>query len=115
VERYIHTNDAGTFTASPTPQEAPPEETVELSDGTEATLRYMEHTMEGGNYGPLWEGSFEKQEYYYTLPDHSGEGVWSGCFDVSLGSTDPCLPLSNPTTARLCLPRKSPDLIVSIN
>ncbi len=27
----------------------------------------MEPTMEGGNYGPFWEGSFEKQGYTYTL------------------------------------------------
>jgi hypothetical protein len=37
----------------------------------------MEPTMEEGNYGPFWEGSFEKQGYTYTLnvpsPDTSGE------------------------------------------
>jgi hypothetical protein len=27
----------------------------------------MEPTMEGGNNGPFWEGSFEKQGYTYTL------------------------------------------------
>jgi len=65
--------DAGTLTVSPEPQEtsayleAPHEETVELPDGTEAKLRCMEPTMEGGNYGPFWEGSFEKQGYTFTL------------------------------------------------
>jgi hypothetical protein len=39
---------------------------VELPDGTEAKLRYMEPTLEG-NYGPYWEGSFEKQGYTYML------------------------------------------------
>ena len=34
-----------------------------------------------------------------------------GCFDVSLGSTEPCLPLSNLTSARLCLCLKSPDRV----
>lgn len=82
VERYIHANDAGTLTASPEPQEtseyfeATSEETVELPDGTEAKLRYMEPTLEG-NYGPYWEGSFEKQGYTYTLSvplaDSSGD------------------------------------------
>lgn len=52
---------------------------MELADGTEATLRYMEPTMEGGNYGPFWEGSFEKPEYFYTLvvplADPSGDVV----------------------------------------
>lgn len=73
VERYVHTNDAGTLTASPESGdtseyfEATREETVELPDGTEAKLRYMEPTMEGGSYGPFWEGSFEKQGYTYTL------------------------------------------------
>jgi hypothetical protein len=83
VERYVHTNDAGTFTVSPEPQEgseyfeATQEETMELPDGTEATPKYMEPTMEGGNYDPFWEDSFEKQEYYHTLPvplaDPSGD------------------------------------------
>ena len=40
---------------------------MKLSGGTEATLRYMEPTMEGGGYDPYWEGSFEKQEYFYIL------------------------------------------------
>jgi hypothetical protein len=37
----------------------------------------MEPTMEGGNNGPFWEGSFEKQGYTYTLnvllADSSGD------------------------------------------
>jgi hypothetical protein len=83
VESYVHANDAGTLTASPEPQEtseyfeATREETVELPDGTEATLRYMKPAIEGGNYGPFWEGTFEKQGYTYTLSvplaDSSGD------------------------------------------
>jgi hypothetical protein len=75
VESYVHANDAGTLTAAPEPQdtaseyfEATSEETVELSDGTEATLSYME-PKEGVviNQGPFWEGSFEREGYTYTL------------------------------------------------
>jgi hypothetical protein len=40
---------------------------AKLPNGTAAELRYMEPTMDGGSYGPFWEGSFEKQEYVYTL------------------------------------------------
>jgi hypothetical protein len=72
VESYGHANDAGTLTAAPEPPdmaseifEATSEETVELPDGTEATLRYMEPT-EVVNQGPFWEGSFEKDGYTYT-------------------------------------------------
>jgi hypothetical protein len=73
VERHVHANDAGTLTASSESGEtleyfeATRKETVKLPDGTEAKLRYMEPTMEGGSYGPFWEGSFEKQGYTYTL------------------------------------------------
>ena len=51
VQRFVHTNDAGTFSASPEPQEASEyfettrEEAVELPYDTEAKLRYMEPTM----------------------------------------------------------------------
>jgi hypothetical protein len=75
--------DAGTLPASPESGEtseyfkATREETVELPDGTEAKLRYMEPTLEGGSYGPFWEGSFETQGYTYTLnvllADSSGD------------------------------------------
>ena len=83
VETYVHANDAGTLVASPESVEtseyfeATREETVELPDSTEAKLKYMEPTMEGGNYGPFWEGSFEKKGYTYTLSvplaDSSGD------------------------------------------
>jgi hypothetical protein len=65
--------DAGPLTASPESGEtseyfeATREETVELPDGIEAKLRYMEPTMKGGSYGPFWESSFEKQGYTYAL------------------------------------------------
>jgi hypothetical protein len=38
-----------------------------------------------------------------------------GCVEVPLASTEPCVPLSNPTSAHICLHLKSPDLIVTIN
>ncbi len=48
VESYVHANDVGTLVAAPEPPyeasevfEATSEETVELGDGTGATLRYM--------------------------------------------------------------------------
>ncbi len=75
VESYVHADDAGTLTAAPEPPdsaseyfEATSEETVELPDGTEATLRHME-PKEGEmvNQGPFWEGSFERGGYAYTL------------------------------------------------
>lgn len=85
VESYVHANDAGTLTAAPEPPdtaseyfEATSAETLELSDGTQATLRYME-PKEGVmvNQGPFWEGSFEREGYTYTLrvplQDPSGE------------------------------------------
>ena len=84
VETFVHANSVGTFTASPQPNNANSEffeatstRTVELPDGTEATLRYMEPTMEGGNQGPFWEGRFERDGYHYNLMvpinDPSGE------------------------------------------
>jgi hypothetical protein len=51
VQRFVHTSDAGTFSASPEPQEASEyfettrEEAVELPYDTEARLRYVEPTM----------------------------------------------------------------------
>jgi hypothetical protein len=85
VESYVHANDAGTIVAAPEPPYAPSEvfeatkeEAVELPDGTEANLRYME-PKEGElvNQGPFWEGSFEREGYNYVLrvplADPSGE------------------------------------------
>ena len=46
---------------------------VELPDGTEAELRYMEPVGEVVNYGPRWEGTFDKDGYSYTL-EMSGYG-----------------------------------------
>jgi hypothetical protein len=42
-------------------------ENVRLPDGTEAQLRYMEPVGEVANYGPQWEGTFNKDGYTYTL------------------------------------------------
>lgn len=85
VESYVHANDVGTLVAAPEPPyeaseffEATSEEAVELPDGTEATLSYME-PKEGAmvNQGPFWEGSFEREGYTYVLraplDDPSGE------------------------------------------
>ncbi len=84
TESYVHANDVGTLTAAPAPGveasqyfDATSTETVELADGTEASLRYMEPNIEGGNQGPFWEGKFDKDGYTYTLRiplnDPSGE------------------------------------------
>jgi hypothetical protein len=47
------------------------------ANGIEAKLRSMEPTMDGGSYGPFWEGTFETQGYTYTLnvllADSSGD------------------------------------------
>ncbi len=83
-ESYVHANDVGTLTAAPGPAAADSEyfdatstETVELTGGTEATLRYMEPNTQGGNQGPFWEGEFDKDGYAYALriplDDPSGE------------------------------------------
>lgn len=84
VEDYVHAYDAGTIRSTPNPEEVFQEffdasrgETVELPDGTEATLRYLEPSMEGGNAAPFWEGRFEKegQTYIVNVPlvDPNGE------------------------------------------
>lgn len=46
--------------------EATSTEDVELPDGTEAELSYME-PVEGAMYGPRWEGTFDRDGYTYTL------------------------------------------------
>lgn len=84
LEEYVGANDAGTLTASSNPQRSGSEfydivsvEELELPDGTDATLRYME--PDGGNYGPFWEGEFEKYGVVYTLTvpsqDPSGDAA----------------------------------------
>ena len=42
-------------------------EDVELPDGTEAKLRYMEPVREEVMFGPRWEGTFDKDGYTYSL------------------------------------------------
>ncbi len=42
-------------------------EDVELQDGTEATLRYMQPVLDTAMFGPRWEGKFDKGGYTYTL------------------------------------------------
>jgi transposase-like protein len=78
--------DVGPLTISPEPQETSEyfettrEETVQQPNGPEAKPRYMEPTTEEGNYGPSWEGSFEKQSYTYTLnvPWPTPQATWRG-------------------------------------
>lgn len=74
VEDYVHAYDMGTIRSISNPQEVSPEffdasheETVELPDGTEATLRYLEPAVEGSNAAPFWEGRFEKEEQTYIV------------------------------------------------
>lgn len=84
LESYVRANVVGTLTASPEPRDTAKEyvgvtstETVELPDGTEATLRYMDPSLEGYNQGPFWEAEFENLGHTYTLgiflDDPSGE------------------------------------------
>ncbi len=40
---------------------------MKLPDGTEGKLRYMEPVREGVNYGPRWQGTFDKDGYTYSL------------------------------------------------
>ncbi len=75
VEEYVHAYDAGTLSVSPEWEvkdsggnfEATSVEKVDLPDGTRATLRYMEPVDEVVNYGPQWEGEFERYGNTYTL------------------------------------------------
>ncbi len=57
--------------------EATSTEDVELSDGTEAKLSYMEPSVEGAMYGPRWEGTFAKNGYTYTfeMDDYDREEI----------------------------------------
>ncbi len=79
--------------------EATKTRTVELPDGTQATLRYMEPTMEGGNQGPFWEGRFERDGYHYNpmvpLNGPSGEmaeRVLSSMVEVEEGAASEMAP-----------------------
>ncbi|MDP9474503.1 MAG: hypothetical protein M3R38_02185 [Actinomycetota bacterium] len=74
LESQVRANTVGTLTASPEPRDpafgyvgVTSTETVELADGTEATLRYMDPSKEGYNQGPFWEGEFEDRGHFYTL------------------------------------------------
>jgi hypothetical protein len=51
---------------------------VELPDGIEARVQYMEPTKGGGTQGPYWEGKFDASGYTYTftmLDDPNGKLV----------------------------------------
>lgn len=53
--------------------EATSTETVQLPDGTDATLSRMEPVGEPGAYGPHWQGEFEKGGHVYSLTTTSTE------------------------------------------
>jgi hypothetical protein len=53
--------------------EATSTEDVRLPDGIEAKLRYMEPATEPVNYGPRWEGIFERKGHVYTLSTFPGQ------------------------------------------
>ncbi|CAN5468675.1 hypothetical protein BH20ACT10_BH20ACT10_25230 [soil metagenome] len=73
VEDFVRAYTVGTLTASPNATEpnkyfeGTSSEAVALPDGTEATLRYMEPTMDGGNAAAFWEGEFERGGHVYTF------------------------------------------------
>ncbi len=74
VEPFVRYNTVATLTGVPQSEHEPSDlfeatstQDVELPDGTEARLRYMEPVGEPGNYGPYWEGTFDKGGYAYTL------------------------------------------------
>ncbi len=74
VGEWSRAETVGTLAATPEDEaqeneyfEATSTETVELLDGTEATLSRMVPAQEGGTQGPYWEGAFERDGYAYTL------------------------------------------------
>lgn len=81
LDDYIRVETPGTLTAIPSSQveetndsyTATSSDTILLSDGTEARLRYMEPLGQVVNYGPYWEGNFEKDGYTYTLSVYLGQ------------------------------------------
>lgn len=100
VETFLGANNIGTLMVSTEPTdrteffEATSTEAVELPDGTEATLRYMEPIGDGGNQGPFWEGQFERDGYFYDLtillPDPTEEiagSVLSSMVEVDEGTS----------------------------
>jgi hypothetical protein len=74
VESYVRARTLAMLRALPGSEAREPdyfevtsEETVELSEGTEATLRYLEPDPPGGNAVPYWEGRFSRDGYTYLL------------------------------------------------
>ena len=79
VEPFVRATTVATLTAVPQSESEPNDlfkvtstESVQLPDGTEAQLRHMEPVGEVVNYGPYWEGTFDKGGYTYTLSDFLG-------------------------------------------
>jgi hypothetical protein len=76
VRPYVHYMTLGTLTAAPasTPTQDPTNglgtpqqlEDVALPDGTRANLKRLD-PPQGANYGPFTVGTFEEQDYRYTV------------------------------------------------
>ncbi len=74
VQSFVRAGTVATLTATPESEVVPNEyfeatsiESVELPDGTEATLNRMEPVGGGGTQGPYLEGRFDKYGYAYAL------------------------------------------------
>ena len=48
---------------------------LSLPDGTEAQLRYMVPVEELVNYGPYWEGTFDKGGYLSVFLGQDGKSI----------------------------------------
>lgn len=82
VEPFVRYNTVATLVAVPESGyepsdffEATSTESVRLPDGTEAELRRMEPVEDGGNYGPYWEGAFDRDGYTYILSVFLGQNA----------------------------------------
>ncbi len=80
VQRWTRAEIYGTLRATPESKsrsnenfEATRVEEIELPDGTEARLRYLEPITRGGTQGGYWEGKFDKRGTTYTLTITSEE------------------------------------------
>ncbi len=80
VEPFVRYNTVATLTTVPESESEPNRlfeptstESVRLPDGTEARLRHMVPVGEVVNYGPYWEGTFDKGGYTYTLSIFLGQ------------------------------------------
>ena len=65
--------------------EATSTQSIRLPDGTEAELRRMEPVSESANYGPYWEGTFDKDGYAYSLSTN-GDAFGKGTVEQALST-----------------------------